>query len=111
MKLYAQWTEAEVVEYLWHHVRRCFPACYAEALPVVIESMVDQWFRAAWEWVENQSAPGIPCAIDPDEGNWGVRDLNSDDPCEPHWLAQNLPTSVHALGAACLLVAGKPVPA
>lgn len=133
-KSYAEWTEAEVVEYVirevpqtalgapyvrfdyygtqrWRHVSESRPEHGGPGwYPIRDDVLVALWFRAAWEWVENQGAPGIPCVIDPDEQNWGVRDLNSDDPCEPRWLVKDLPTSIHALGAACLIAAGKVVP-
>ena len=135
-KPYAQWTEAEVVEYVSREVPET--AVDVGTLPVgtvwkdgadfftnagSLDEGVEQtmfvegpilvalWFRAAWEWLERGEVETgrdqLNAMLMGEPNIWVAWDDTRDKECA---MTDPLPTSVHALGAACLLAAGKAVP-
>lgn len=120
MKPYAKWAEAEVVEYLFLEMpetRTNYPTIVKEwgghglspfvtgAAQVAMQSKVALWFRAAWDWyVRHNDGRTLICA-EKDRDVFAVFG-------EPNTQAvrSGLPTAVHALGVACLVLVGKAVP-
>lgn len=120
MKPFAQWTEAEVVDLLRERVPETWGDDEEAAVPPTGNACyVALWFRSAWEW-HRQNQDHLPNAHRHawtsvrKSGEWWAVFVDNNSPASMKDLRRDplrYASSVHALGAACLLAAGKPVPA